>query len=749
MKKRFIFLIFLLLAIVMMTGCCLLQPPRKERPPIQLQTASGIETIEFQIHDSILFDAVNLSPRTLYDIQIVREDGRLVSELTLSSDQYGYIPQTVIWYDIGILPCGDTGTDVPAATHLSEYRISDFEYAGKGYTLNIIKDEKLVRKMVFRVADRMIRPTLYAADMRGCPKSGFLIGEEDVWVGGKNFPKGSIIRLWVVEADSEWEDADQLKDMTQQYYSELPPIFELKGGDVNFKRLLWPKGLTSIGSYDIVAEVVTYPFGFYHASSTAEVQNVVSHLTYSGFVIQRRQGAAEPLEMDLAGVRQSPFTYQETFLTSENVFVGVDPAVQPSYIGDTAKVYIVADKPDAQWLPGTALQDVTGGPETITVRSVCTNCWATLAWAAPLTLGKYDVVLDFDENGLYDPGTDAIDSLGEAGFIVCDIRVDTLSFNYSGSGAITIDDKGSNITAPEYVSAGHFVKPVAFVRNGSYSVKVKFKTAASVSSAKVWAEGGLGGLSSSSSPIVVSSPNWEGTFTINSVPNFVGKHLFDWYWKYKDADGIPSGALEMGKTGEHLVYTVLATPIAPLPTLSAIPPLEILDYACTWANGATTKEGTCMSILNNGYVNHYTWDMDCMLLSSDFVRLVSTQGISGSQHKWSSKCTSDVDDMAYQRTKVIDPVGATWGNQQIEWWWHQWAQAEGSQRDPSAAASLPGSWGDYEDDLFSHYNRVKEVGPLVTEWVGNQLGHSSGCEAPGHRYYYSDPTLYNWRGPDR
>ena len=39
-------------------------------------------------------------------------------------------------------------------------------------------------------------PVLFAADSRGCPKSGFLIGEEDVWVVGKHFPKGSIVRLW-------------------------------------------------------------------------------------------------------------------------------------------------------------------------------------------------------------------------------------------------------------------------------------------------------------------------------------------------------------------------------------------------------------------------------------------------------------------------------------------------------------------------------------------------------------------------
>ena len=713
------------------------------RSPTQLRTASGIETAEFQLHDSILFDAVNLLPRTGYDIQIMREDGRSVRELRLSTDRFGHIPETVIWYDIGIVPCPEGNAVAPGTMHLSEYEISDFEYIGKDYILNILKDEKLVREMTFRVSERLIRPTLYAADWRGCPKSGFLIGEEDVWVVGKNFPKGSIIRLWAVQADSEWEEADQLQDMTSQYYGELPPIFELKGGDTSFKRLLWPKGLGSIGSYDIVAEVVTYPFGFYHASSTSEVQNVVSELSYSSFVIQRRQGVAEPLEMDLAGVRQSQFTYRETFLTTENVFVGVDPQVQPSYIDDTARVYIVDDKPDAQWVAGTALQDVTGGYETITVRYVCTNCWPTQAWAAPLTPGKYDVVLDFNENGFYDPVTDAIDSLGEAGFIVCDIRPDTISFNYSGSGAITINDNGSNITAPEYVSAGHVVKPAAFVRNGSYSVKVKFKAASSINSAKVWAVGGLGGLDNSGSAVLVSSPNWEGTFSINNMPNFVGKHLFDWHWKYKDVDGTPSGELDMGKTGEHIVYTVLSTPVAPSSSMSVIPPLTILDYACTWANGATTKEDVITYILDKGFKLHYNWVGNCHRLAGDFDRLVSTQGINASQHKWSIVYSPyDVGDITIQKTKAIDPVGSEVYGIQL-WNYHHWAEAEGAQRDPSVGESMTGTWGVYEDDVYTEYYKVNDLGPpLVTGWVPNQPGQESGGD------YFSTPTFWSWKGPD-
>ena len=751
MKNRLVLFLFLLIVIIILVWYFAIRVSVEKRPPTLLKTASGIETTEFQPHESILFDAINLQPKTGYLIQIIREDGEIVAESRLSTDQLGQIPETVIWYDIGVLPCLNIPMYTGAMTHFSEYEIYDAKYAGKDYTLNIIEDEMVVREMSFRVAEEMVRPRLYASDARGCPKSGFLIGEEDVWVVGENFPEGSIIRLWAVPAKTEWKDADQLKDMTKQYFSELPPIFELKGDNTSFKKLLWPKWLSSTGSYDIAAEVVTYPFGSYHASSTAQVQNVVSHLSYSGFVIQRRQGMAEPLEMDLAGTRQSLLTYRETFLTTENVYVGVDPAVQPSYMAKTADIYIVADKTDAQWTVDPNLVDVTGFVESITVQFVCTNCWATLAWAAPLTSGKYDVVLDFDQDGKYTPGIDLIDALDPIGFTVSEVRVNSISFNYSGSGAIAIYDNinNVNINPPEYSStATSKIEPAAWVKGGSYSVKADFKAVPIISSAQIWAETGLGGLRTSGSPVLVAftNGNGQGTFSVNSVPTSVGKHLFHWDWKYKTTAGTES----MGKTGEHLLYTVLATPVAPSPTASATPPLNILDYACTWANGATTKEKVCTDMLTNGFSNHYTWDMDCHRLASDFVSLVSTQGINASQHRWASKGHYGiVGDMAYQRTKAIDPVGPSWGYQQIDWSWHQWAQAEGAQRDAAAAVSLTGNWGAYEDDLFAEYKKIEKTSPYEYKWMNNQPGQSLGCEALAHRTYTSSPSLYPWRGPDR
>lgn len=745
MKRKFIIILILILLIIFIIWLLFLRVSPEKRPPILLTTSFGIETTDFQVHDSILFDAVDLAPRTGYEILVEREDGEVVVRSALSTDGTGRIPETVLWYGIGVRPCVKSSV-VAAFTNFSEQEMIDSAIVGQNFRLTIVREGTVVRETTFRVLPEPDRPILYASDSRGCPKSGFLIGEEDVWVTGKNFSKGSLIRLWSVSASSEWKEGQALQDMTTQYYGELPSLLELKGGQTGFKKRIWPKHLESLGSYDIVAEVVTYPFGIYNPPTQARAFNIVSHMSYSGFVIQRRPGTAEPLEMDIAGSRQSPFAFRDTFLTSDDVYVGVDPHIQPALIGETARVYIVEDKTDAQWLDGTVLVDVTGFVETISVGGICGNCWATLAWTHPLTVGKYDIVLDFDMDGIYDQGTDLIDSLNPAGFTVSEVRVDSISFNSGGVGDITIYDnaEATNITAPEYVSAAHILKPSAWVKGSPQSVLVSFKAVSGINSAQIWADTGFGGLASSSSPVTVTFSGGYGqeTFNVNSVPTSVGKHEIDWNWKYKNING--SGPqTEMGKTGKHTVYTTLGAPIDSM----AVPWLEILDYACTWANGAATEEAVCNDVINNGFVSHYDWVGNCHRLASDFIRLIQTQGINGSLHRWGVLYSCNIHDMRTQRTKAFDPVGTVYGYGTQDWIFHQWAEANGKQRDPSAGSSLVGSWGDYEDFLYEFYKEVTN-NSCDRDWVAAQPGQSIGCEAASHRDYNSNPTFYSWQGPD-
>jgi len=235
------------------------------------------------------------------------------------------------------------------------------------------------------------------------------------------------------------------------------------------------------------------------------------------------------------------------------------------------------------------------------------------------------------------------------------------------------------------------------------------------------------------------------TITLDgSVPNSVSKNTFTWEWEVyaisKETNYCSSSGL-WNHFSTHTFYTLFDTPVYPQST----PMTEVLDYACVWASGNTNADDVCTDILDNGFNEYYNWTGNCHKLSSDFLHLVSALGISASLHKWASKDEPwSIGDMTKQRTKDFDPVGPAHGYDEQEWFWHQWAEAASSQRDPSANVSLVGEWTDYEDDLFTHYRR-KTSSSYV--WDENEEGQDNDCEAEGHRTY-STPSHLPFYGPD-
>lgn len=339
-----------------------------------------------------------------------------------------------------------------------------------------------------------------------------------------------------------------------------------------------------------------------------------------------------------------------------------------------------------------------------------------------------------------------------ADVIVCEVKATHIKFDHSaGDGSDGIDIKwnaSTDVSVPEWVTGGQNM-PAAYKAGITPTIQTRLTVSPAVSvsaaisvhdQANMLDEEGVTFSSGVSSPEYVSF-SLSSSYTSSSVgivqPSFV--------WKVTDFEDSPQDTFQANTSGPHKFYVVLGTPVTP----ESEPRCDILEYACTWAGGSTSGSGACADILTNGFVAHYTWDFDCHRLSSDFVRLVTSLGVSASQHWWSSKSPFAVDDMTYQRTKSFDAVGPTHGNTSQDWAWHQWAEAESNQRDPSAGVSLSGTWGDYEDDLFTYYKKVDTLVPLAESWVANNAGQSTGCEASTHRQYSSSPAVYTWRGPDR
>lgn len=184
--------------------------------------------------------------------------------------------------------------------------------------------------------------------------------------------------------------------------------------------------------------------------------------------------------VQLAGNSLASFPFVEhvrAYNKGRPIAVAVDPSLYPWAVGDAADVYVVAHKSRADWLADRTLTDVSdSGADAFTcvAGSVASNTLVVdggslSAVAAPgVAMGvAYDVVVDLDQNGLFD-GSDLIDgfSADEGGlYVVHDIQLPgphaVTEITYSGGSWL-----GQNAFYPsDIASLGQL--PVVIVSHGN------------------------------------------------------------------------------------------------------------------------------------------------------------------------------------------------------------------------------------------------------------------------------------------
>jgi len=108
---------------------------------------------------------------------------------------------------------------------------------------------------------------------------------------------------------------------------------------------------------------------------------------------------------DINGVIGTP---ENAYRVNEDVY-----AAGSGFTPTNVDIYVV---PDQDWDDGDQIpQDITGAVETVSVNNG--NAGPVLVWHAPLTPGRYDIVIDANQNGVYDAHADGLDS-GSPGFVV-------------------------------------------------------------------------------------------------------------------------------------------------------------------------------------------------------------------------------------------------------------------------------------------------------------------------------------------
>lgn len=152
-------------------------------------------------------------------------------------------------------------------------------------------------------------------------------------------------------------------------------------------------GLTASHTFTVPdVDVWGNPFKRWFTGETSSTITVTADGTYTA-----QYYAPSSLEScDATGIKK------DSFIIGETVYVtGTGYAPSKTY-----NIYVVAD---LDWTDKMAIPTRISGTATQVASDASGNITAAV-WGPPTVLGKYDIVLDGNENGQYDVGIDALDN---------------------------------------------------------------------------------------------------------------------------------------------------------------------------------------------------------------------------------------------------------------------------------------------------------------------------------------------------
>jgi hypothetical protein len=533
---------------------------------------------------------------------MVRSDGEIISRSSFTPDRRGIIPTAALWWDVGV--------------EYAESRVGRLNLPAlfqHRYWCRLIHRKKTVGEWPVQIrAVEGREPIVYSSDRRGRPLNGFVHRKENVYVAGRNFPEGAKVRIYVVRDRYAWETGDRLEPVRGE-----ATVVRLDERQRNFTALVWPGKATEVGSYDVVVEYATDNRVFEQRDLTDSHRAV----GFTVFAPLPSPGPSPPGHVETELACQAPPqdssgnvigapnpVYKDVFAPVEEVWVAVNPNVGGgNYVGQSARLYVVGDKPQSGWADGTLLFDVSGGYETTVIQPGCANVNYTRVWASPI-VGNYDVIVDFAPFGSYNVGQDMIDSLDKKGFVVpVDwICLESVSFDHnagsSSSDGINIRiNKSSDVVVPEWKKAKK-TYPAAYVRNRTIKVKAVFSAGAGVNYCTIRAGVGSGSLGSVGQETVWFTSGSSGTVSFDvagTTPNEIRQFYQKWDWEYEDINGSGTSQAHFASS-KNKVYVVLADPLSPMaePWVGGV-----LDRACWWASGESSEADAVAELTDGAYAH--------------------------------------------------------------------------------------------------------------------------------------------------
>src|SRR2546430_4724291 len=405
--------------------------------------AGGRPIRELESGSTLHIGVQGLRPRALYEFRLTSDDGRAVSFARTATDAAGNIEPFVLWYEAGVVGCTARRLDAPNPERFRYRTFEEAEAALQGHSLTVTALQVESNPAAPRVRElkvgepesrlalpvtRRRNPLVFPSDSSGCLLNANETSTADMYVSGRNFTPGEELEVSVVPNQRAWYVGDRIRDITGPNGTALAERVRV-GADGRFTARVWARSDQRNGAYDIVARRLALG----RAERLAQ-WDIVAFDRETAYLLFLTYPPGGP-NMDIAGrpLGSTPyFEFADSFAeTNDPVWGAVDPTYVPAgHPGGTwAAYYVVNHKSAAQWAVDNTLTDVSGFVEIHPVKGFCVNQTDVIIWNEPLTIGHYDVVVEFGASpansaatftgdGHYDPAVDFLDGGVQVGFEV-------------------------------------------------------------------------------------------------------------------------------------------------------------------------------------------------------------------------------------------------------------------------------------------------------------------------------------------
>ena len=374
--KQWTWLLILATATIALSLGCSSDDPVTPPPPPPSGTTSlvgddGGEATSFASFEQVSMTLADLTPNTLYTIEVSDGSRAVIGTYELLTDGNGEMDASSVLYD-----------PVPGTYDVSVLSTS--------VTFSITVTEPT-------------EVTYMPCDAAGDHLNNIDVGG-GVYITAMNGTPGTVVHTYVVPNRYDWTAGMFLFDYTGAV-EEL--TFDVDG--IIAPTLIWQSASnTEATAWDVVIDVNRN--GVYDAGDFLDGQIGV------GFVVQELDVDKVLIDGHIIERLSSDvnYVYRDLFDTGDNVYVYLNPVARLRNLGGNryVKWYIVPHQ--ATWNDQDPLTPVET-PLGDTMQYGCTNAGRRLVWPSPLTPGQYDIVLDVDGDELYDKGSDILDGYSGPG----------------------------------------------------------------------------------------------------------------------------------------------------------------------------------------------------------------------------------------------------------------------------------------------------------------------------------------------